>query len=470
MTYQSSLPFRPNLLLTSALMSIMAFALPAAAAPAPVQGDGPAAKVISSPANSVTGSLGGSGAATDAAVLLGTADNSIRPFRANIPEETVEDMRRRLLATRWPDKETVSDRSQGPRLEDLQGLVSYWATKYDWRKGEAKLNAFPQFMTKIDGVDTHFVHVRSRHANARALIIIHGWPGSVFEQIKTIEPLTDPTRFGGSAEDAFHVVIPSLPGFGFSSRPTEVGWDIERIGRASHELMRRLGYERYLAQGGDWGAGVVEAMARQAPPGLLAIHTNLPAVFPREAAEAIASGAPSPVGLNSKEQAAFDDVRNFLKNGGWGYYQMMTARPQGVGYGLTDSPVGLAAYMLVHGGFGGWNYGKDPDQTPTVDEVLDNFSLHWLTNTATSGARLYWENRNQNLISAAEQKTSTIKIPVAITAFRYDDLFRAPESWARKAFPTLIYFNEADRGGHFPAWEEPRLFADEMRAAFKTVR
>jgi pimeloyl-ACP methyl ester carboxylesterase len=292
----------------------------------------------------------------------------------------------------------------------------------------------------------------------------------VFEQIKAIEPLTDPTKFGGRPEDAFHVVIPSLPGYGFSSRPSETGWGVERIARASDALMKRLGYSRYLAQGGDWGAGVVEAMARQAPPGLLAIHTNLPAVFPPEAAEAITSGGPAPAGLNQKEQAAFDDVRNFLKNGGWGYYQMMTARPQGVGYGLTDSPTGLAAYMLVHGGFGGWNYGKDPGQTPTVDEVLDNFSLHWLTNTATSGARLYWENRDQNLISSAAQKTRDIKIPVAITAFRYDDLFRAPESWSRQAFPTLIYFNVAPRGGHFPAWEEPQLFSEELRRAFRSIR
>jgi pimeloyl-ACP methyl ester carboxylesterase len=234
--------------------------------------------------------------------------------------------------------------------------------------------------------------------------------------------------------------------------------------------MTRLGYKRYVAQGGDWGAGVVEAMARQAPPGLLAVHTNLPAVFPPQAADAIASGGPSPRGLTPKEQAAFDDVRSFLKNGGWGYYYMMTARPQGVGYGLTDSPAGLAGYMLVHGGFGKWTYGKDPKQTPTVDEVLDNFSLHWLTNTATSGARLYWENRNQNLISSAAQKTREIKVPVAITVFPDDDLFRAPETWARQAFPSLIYFNQAARGGHFPAWEEPQIFAEELRAAFKSLR
>ncbi len=397
-------------------------------------------------------------------------DEAIRPFKVQIPGEQLKDLRKRLQATRWPDKETVTDQSQGAQLKNLQDLVSYWGTKYDWRKGEAKLNAFPQFTTKVDGVNIHFFHVRSKHPNALPLLIIHGWPGSIFEQIKLIEPLTDPTAFGGRAEDAFDVVIPSLPGYGFSDRPRETGWDIERIGSAVSALMVRLGYTRYVAQGGDWGAGVVEAMGRQAPTGLMAIHTNLPAVFPPDAAQAIASGGPAPLGLTQKEQAAFDDVRNFLKNGGWGYYQMMTARPQAVGYGLTDSPTGLAGWMLVHGGFGKWQYGKDPKQTPTVDEVLDNFSLHWLTNTVTSGARLYWENREQNLISAAAQKTDQIKMPVAITVFREDDLFRAPETWARRAFPNLIYFREVDKGGHFAAWEEPQLFAEEMRAAFKTLR
>jgi pimeloyl-ACP methyl ester carboxylesterase len=397
-------------------------------------------------------------------------DTSIRPFRANVSDEAVADLRRRLQATRWPDKETVADSSQGAQLANLQELVRYWATDYDWRKGEAKLNAFPQFMTQIDGVDVHFIHVRSRHPNALPLIITHGWPGSVFEQIKSIGPLTDPAAYGGRAADAFDVVIPSLPGYGFSSRPTDTGWDVERIGRTWDVLMKRLGYTRYVSQGGDWGAGVVEAMARQAPAGLVGIHTNLPAVFPADAAAAIASGGAAPAGLSEKEQAAFDDVRRFLQNGGWGYYQMMTARPQAVGYGLTDSPAGLAGWMLVHGGFGKWAYGKDPKQTPTVDEVLDNFSLHWLTNTVASGARLYWENRAQNLISAAAQKTEQIKIPVAITAFPDDDLFRAPETWARRAFPSLIYFRQAERGGHFPAWEEPEIFARELWVAFKPLR
>ena len=394
----------------------------------------------------------------------------VRSFHVEVPEEDLVELRRRLAATRWPDRETVPDRSQGAQLAELRELVEYWGTDYDWRKGEAKLNAWPQFMTEIDGVDIHFFHVRSKHENAMPLIITHGWPGSVFEQIKVIAPLTDPTAHGGSAEDAYHVVIPSVPGFGFSSRPTEVGWGLDRIGRAWDVLMKQLGYARYVAQGGDWGAGVVERMALQAPEGLLGIHTNLPAVFPPDAAAAIDSGGPAPDGLSEKERAAFDDVRNFLSHGGWTYLTMMSWRPQAVGYGLTDSPAGLAGWMLVHGGFGMWTYGKDPNQSPTKDEVLDNFSLYWLTNTAVSGARLYWENRNENLISAAAQRTDEITIPVAITGFPNDDLYRPPETWARRAFPNLIYFNEAERGGHFPAWEEPQLFSEEVRAAFRSLR
>jgi pimeloyl-ACP methyl ester carboxylesterase len=394
----------------------------------------------------------------------------IFPFQVNVPEADLAEMRRRINATRWPDKETVADSSQGAQLANLQGLVRYWGTDYDWRKGEAKLNAFPQFKTTIDGVDIHFIHVRSRHENALPMIITHGWPGSVFEQIKLVGPLTDPTAHGGREEDAFDVVIPSLPGFGFSSRPTEVGWGLDRIGRAWDVLMKRLGYDRYVAQGGDWGAGVVERMGVQAPDGLLGIHTNLPAVLPPDVANAISSGGPPPAGLTEKERAEFDAIRNFIGHGGWTYLTMMCWRPQAVGYGLTDSPAGLAGWMLVHGGFGKWTYGKDPKETPTVDEVLDNFSLYWLTNTAASGARLYWENREENLISAAAQKTDQIKIPVAISTFRYDDLFRAPETWARRAFPSLTYFREAERGGHFAAWEEPELFSAELRAAFKPLR
>jgi len=397
------------------------------------------------------------------------ADTAIRPFTVHVSDKELADLRRRLAGTRWPDKETVADESQGAQLANLQELVRYWGTDYDWRKAEAKLNAFPQFMTKIDGVDIHFIHVRSRHPNALPLIITHGWPGSVFEQIKLIGPLTDPTKYGGRAEDAFDVVIPSLPGFGFSSRPTEAGWGLERIGRAWDVLMKRLGYTRYVAQGGDWGAGVTEAMGRQAPAGLLGIHTNFPAAITPEVGAALGSSEPVPATFSEKERAAINDLKAYLQGGGLSYLVMMGARPQAVGYGLTDSPAGLAGWMLVHGGFTKWTYGRDPKQSPTRDDVLDNFSLYWLTNSAASSARIYWENRNLNLLSAAAQKTGEISVPVAITVFP-DEVFRAQEAWARRAFPNLIYFHEADRGGHFAMWEYPDLFAAELRAAFKPLR
>ncbi len=394
---------------------------------------------------------------------------AIRPFRANIPAPAIADLRNRLAATRWPDSETVADASQGAQLAKLQELVRYWGTDYDWRKGEAKLNAFPQFKTKIDGVDIHFIHVRSKHPNAMPMIITHGWPGSVFEQMKLIGPLTDPTQYGGRAEDAFDVVIPSLPGFGFSDRPTEAGWNLERIGRAWSVLMQRLGYTRYVAQGGDWGAGVVEAMGRQAPAGLLGIHTNLPAVITPEVGAALSGDKSALAVMSEKERLAVKDLGTYVGNGGLSYLVMMGARPQAVGYGLTDSPAGLAGWMLVHSGFTKWSYGKDPKQSPTRDDVLDNFSLYWLTNTAGSSARIYWENRDQNLTSSISQKTAEIKVPVAITVFP-DEVVRAQEAWARKAFPTLSYFNEVDRGGHFAMWEYPELFAGELRAAFKSLR
>jgi len=393
---------------------------------------------------------------------------AIRPFTVKIPEAQVVDLKRRLAMTRWPDKETVADQSQGAQLAKVQELVRYWGTSYDWRKGEAKLNAYPQFKTQIDGVDIHFIQVKSRHPNAMPLIITHGWPGSVFEQIKLIGPLTDPTKYGGRAEDAFDVVIPSLPGFGFSDRPTEAGWNLDRIARAWDVLMKRLGYSRYVAQGGDWGAGVVEAMGRQAPTGLLGIHTNLPAVVTNDVGAAL-GGAPIPADFSEKERAAIKDLGTYLQNGGLSYLVMMGARPQAVGYGLTDSPAGLAGWMLVHSGFTKWSYGKDPKQSPTIDDVLDNFSLYWLTNTVGSSARIYWENRMLNLTSAASMKSNEIKVPVAITVFP-DEVIRAQEKWARRAFPTLSYFNEVDRGGHFAMWEYPELFAAELRAAFKPLR
>ncbi|HEV2801693.1 MAG TPA: alpha/beta fold hydrolase [Pyrinomonadaceae bacterium] len=407
--------------------------------------------------------------ATKAAMAHSGEGESIRPFRVRVPQKELDDLRRRLAATRWPDRETVADRSQGAQLAALRELVRHWANAYDWRKAEAKLNAFPQFKTKIDGVDIHFIHVKSRHPNALPLVITHGWPGSVFEQIKLISPLTDPTAFGGRAEDAFDVVIPSLPGYGFSAQPTEAGWGSERIGRAWDVLMKRLGYTRYVAQGGDWGAGVVQAMGRQSPAGLLGIHTNLPATLPPDVGAALAAGGPAPAGLSEQERAVFEALRTSARNRNLAYVAMMGARPQAVGYGLTDSPAGLAGWMLVHPGFAEWTYGKDPEQSPTRDDVLDNFTLYWLTNSAASSARLYWENREANLISAAAQKTEEISVPVAVTVFP-KEVYRAPETWARRAFRKLIYYHEADRGGHFAAWEYPELFAAELRAAFKSLR
>ncbi len=399
----------------------------------------------------------------------GVDKDAIRPFRANVPEEALVDLRRRIGATRWPDKETVDDRSQGVQLAKLQELVRYWGTGYDWRKAEAKLNALPQFMTTIDGLDIHFIHVRSRHPNALPLIMTHGWPGSVFELLKTIGPLTDPPAHGVRAEDAFDLVLPSIPGYGFSGKPTGTGWDPDHIARAWAELMKRLGYTRYVAQGGDWGAPISGAMARQAPAGLLGIHVNLPATVPPEVEAALAGGGPAPAGLSEKERAVFDALNTYRKSVNSAYLLMMTARPQAVGYGPTDSPAGLAAWMLVHPGFAKWTYGSDPQQSPTKDEVLDDFTLYWLTNSATSSARLYWENGGRGATSAAAQKTAEISLPVAITVFP-EEVYRAPETWARRAYRNLIYFHEADKGGHFAAWEQPELFAAELRAAFRPLR
>jgi pimeloyl-ACP methyl ester carboxylesterase len=407
--------------------------------------------------------------ATSALSATSTAGgDAIRPFRADIPQSAIDDMRKRARATRWPDKETVADHSQGAQLARLQALVRYWGTDYDWRKGEAKLNALPQFVTTIDGVGIHFIHVRSKHRNALPLIISHGWPGSVFEQIKLIGPLTDPTAHGGKAEDAFDVVIPSLPGYGFSSRPTEPGWGSERIGRAWDVLMKRLGYNRYVSQGGDWGAAIVQAMGRQAPAGLLAIHTNLPAAVPDDARPALLGG-PFPASATAEEKATIESLRKFRAGGNLEYVMMMNARPQAVSYGVTDSPAGLAGWMLVHPGFETWTYGDDPAQSPTREDVLDNFSLYWLTNSSASAARIYWEHRGLELTGSTSQRTREITVPVAVTVFP-DEVYQPPRSWAQRAFPTLMYFNEAGRGGHFAAWEYPEVFSAELRSAFRTVR
>jgi pimeloyl-ACP methyl ester carboxylesterase len=395
-------------------------------------------------------------------------DPTIRPFTVNVPQSELDDLRRRIAATRWPDKETVADQSQGAQLAKLQELVRYWGAGYDWRKLEAKLNALPQFTTNIDGVDIHFIHVRSRHKNALPVVVTHGWPGSVIEQLKIIAPLTDPTAYGGKAEDAFDVVIPSLPGYGFSGRPTDKGWNPERIARAWGILMQRLGYTRYVAQGGDWGSPVSSEMARLATPGLLGIHINLPATVPAEVGAALAMGAAAAT-LSEQERAVFETLRTYAKTGSTAYFTMLTARPQTVGYGAADSPVGLAAWVLVHPGFVEWKYGADPAQSPTRDDVLDNITLYWLTNSAASAGRLYWEVGGRSAIQSAAWKTTEISLPVAITVFP-DDVYRAPETWARRAYRNVIYFNEVGKGGHFAAWEQPELFSAELRAAFRSLR
>ena len=400
---------------------------------------------------------------------LATDDPSVRPFSVHISDDALADLRRRIMATRWPDKETVADQSQGAQLVQLRRLLQYWANGYDWRKAEAKLNALPQYITNIDGLDIHFIHVRSKQKNALPLLITHGWPGSVLEFLGVIGPLTDPTAHGGSAGDAFDVVIPSIPGYGFSGRPTTTGWGPEHIAIVWSQLMRRLGYTRYVAQGGDWGAVITSEMARQAVPGLVAIHLNLPATVPPEVSAALVSGAPAPPGLSEQERTVFDALRNYGMSGSSGYFVMMTARPQAVGYSLTDSPAGMAAWMLTHPGFAKWNYGDDPTRAPTKDQVLDDFTLYWLTNTSASAGRLYWENVGRNPTQSAAWKTTEISLPVAITVFP-EDVYRPPETWARRAYKNLIYFHEVDRGGHFAGWEQPELFAAELRAAFKTVR
>ncbi|WP_279386391.1 epoxide hydrolase family protein [Flavobacterium aquariorum] len=395
-------------------------------------------------------------------------DEAIRPYRVAVSNTDLKDLRERLLATKWPSKETVADQSQGVQLSKLQGLVQYWGTNYDWRKAEVKLNAYPQFITKIDGVDIHFIHVRSKERDAMPLILTHGWPGSIFEFVKVIGPLTDPVAYGGKAEDAFDVIIPSLPGFGFSGKPTEAGWDVDRIGKAWAVLVNRLGYKHYVAQGGDWGAGVVNSMALQAPEGLLGIHSNLPATLPTEAGKALGSGI-APEGFSPQEKAAFDHLSKSIKEGNFTYKSTMTSRPQAIGYGMNDSPVALASWLLLHPGFSNWSYGNDPKQSLTKDEVLDDITLYWLTNSGTSSARIYWENRNKEIVSAGSMKTDQIKLPVAITVFP-EDVFTSPQSWARRAFNNLIYFHEVDKGGHFAAWEQPQLFTQELRLAFKSLR
>lgn len=375
-------------------------------------------------------------------------DRSLRPFNFQASQASLDDLRRRIAQTRWPDRETVDDQSQGIQLEKLKPLVEYWGTSYDWRKAEAKLNALPQFMTTIDGVDIHFIHVRSRHPNAMPLIMTHGWPGSVLELLKTVGPLTDPAAHGGSAGDAFDLVLPSMPGYGFSGKPTDIGWGPDRIAQTWTKLMKRLGYARYVAQGGDWGSPVSSAMARQAAPGLLGIHINLPAIVPPEIAAVLAAGGAAPAALTEKERAAFDAFAAAAKMGNRSYAQMMGTRPQTIGYGLMDSPVGLAAWMLGHPGFSRWTY-SESDPEKSRDEVLDDITLYWLTNSATSSGRLYWEYGGRSPAFASPEMTSEISLPVAITVFPGES-YRAPETWARRAYPNLVYFHEVDKGAILP--------------------
>jgi pimeloyl-ACP methyl ester carboxylesterase len=396
-----------------------------------------------------------------------TASDAVHPFRVNVPEAELDEMRRRISATRWPERETVTDRSQGPQLATLQKLAHYWVTEYDWRKVEARLNALPNFVTTIDGLDIHFIHVRSKHKNALPLIVTHGWPGSIIEQLKIVDPLTNPTAHGASEADAFDLVIPSMPGYGFSGKPTTTGWDPGHIARAWVVLMKRLGYRRFVAQGGDWGAIITDLMGAQGHPELLGIHVNMPGVFSADIEKAAVAGVPAPSGLSADEKFAYERLA-FVYAKGVGYGYQMGLRPQAL-YGIADSPVGIAGYLLDHDAaslalisraFDGQSEGL------TRDDVLDNVTLTWLTNTFVSGARLYWECFEHRISFFGVKGVS---VPAAVSVFP-DELYPAPRSWTERAYPKLIYYNKLDRGGHFAAWEQPQLFADEVRTGFRSLR
>ena len=393
-----------------------------------------------------------------------TENIDIRPFHVNVPEAELTELRRRINATKWPERETVNDASQGVQLATMQALARYWATEYDWRKIEAKMNALPQFITEIDGLDIHFIHVRSKHENALPLIVTHGWPGSIIEQMKIIDPLTNPTAHGGNASDAFHVVIPSMPGYGYSAKPSSTGWDAPHIARAWVVLMKRLGYKKFVAQGGDWGAVITEQMGVQAAPELLGIHVNMPGAVPPEIDKAAATGAPAPEGLSAEEKLAFERLQ-FVYSKGVAYGYQMGLRPQTL-YGIADSPIGLAAYFLDHDA---WSYAlisrvfEGAEEGLTRDDVLDNITIAWLTNTALSGARLYWENKLTYF------GVKGVSVPVAVSSFP-DEIDLCPRSWAERAYPKLIHYNQLPKGGHFAAFEQPQLLSQEIRAGFKSLR
>ncbi|EKS70735.1 MULTISPECIES: epoxide hydrolase [Caballeronia] len=389
---------------------------------------------------------------------------AIRPLRVHATDAQLADLKRRVQSTRWPERETVADASQGVQLATMQQLARHWSTAYDWRKVEARINAVPNFVTEIDGLDIHFIHVRSKHANALPMIVTHGWPGSIIEQLKIIDPLTNPTAHGGNASDAFDVVIPSLPGYGFSGKPATTGWDPQRIARAWIALMQRLGYTRYVAQGGDWGNAVTEQMALIAPPELIGMHTNMPATVPDDIANALKYGNPAPAGLAGDEKHAFDQLDYFYKHG-LGYAQEMANRPQTL-YGIEDSPIGLAAWMIDHDAASQALIARVFDgqaEGLTRDDILDNITLYWLTNTGVSSARLYWENK-LNFFAPKH-----VAIPVAVSVFP-DEIYAAPQSWTEKAYPKLIHYNRLAKGGHFAAWEQPQAFTDEVRAGFRPLR
>jgi pimeloyl-ACP methyl ester carboxylesterase len=402
---------------------------------------------------------------TSAAAGAAQDSTAVRPFTVpTVPKTALDDLQKRIAATRWPEKEAVSDTSQGVQLATMQKLASYWGKNYDWRKCEAKLKALPNFVTNIDGLDIHFIHVRSKNPNALPMIVTHGWPGSIIEQLRIIDPLTNPTAHGGKAEDAFDLVIPSLPGYGYSGKPTTAGWGPEHIARAWVELMKRLGYTKFVAQGGDWGALITQLMGAQAPLELLGIHTNMPGAVPPEIDKAAFAGAPPPSDLSDEEKHAYDQLKFFYTKG-LGYADEMTLRPQTL-YGIADSPVGLAAWILDHDASSYSLITRVFEGQPegfTRDDILDNITFYWFTNTAVSSARLYWENK------LAFFQPLHVAIPVAVSVFP-DEIYAAPKSWAEKAYPKLIYYNRLDKGGHFAAWEQPELFVKEMRAAFESLR